>query len=118
MSLRNCTSKNLEQVLERVRSGCLTNLDVPDVKTRSGVVMNNICFDIVEWWEKAADDHIYKDDDDKDISSVLPFKHHGSEMLRKVLTSIMKTPDEVKVNNEKVVVEIVLPRIKSDGYLL
>lgn len=117
IELRNCTSTNLEQVLERDRSGYVINLDVPDVNTRSGFVMNNVCFNIIEWWEKVTDDHIHKDDDDKAISSGLPFKRRGSEMLKKVLESIMRNPDDVEVNDDKVIVQV-LSHIKSKGYLL
>lgn len=57
---------------------------------------------------------------DKAIPSGLLFKRPEAEMLKRVLTRIMETmenPDEVKVNDDKLIVKI-LSHIKSEGCLL
>lgn len=117
VELRNCTSTNPEQVLTRNLCRFAGNLDVPFVNPYAGVVMDNVCYNLVEWWEKPTDDHIHKDDDNNvDIPSALPFKCPDAEMLRKALTSMMEN-SEVLIRDGEIIVEI-LADLKSLGYLL
>lgn len=101
--LRNCTaSTNLEQVVARDRSGYVINLDVPFLKNYLGLVMNSVCFNIVEWWEKADNDHDYEidDADNGSVPSALPFKCLGGGRLKKSLQSILENPDNVDDNED------------------
>lgn len=117
VELRNCTSTNPEQVLTRNLCRFSVKLDVPFVKPYVGVVMDNVCCNLVEWWEKPTDDHIHNDDDNNGgIPSALPFKCPDAEMLRKALTSMMEN-SEVLLRDGKVIVEI-LEELKSLDYLL
>ncbi|KAK1362962.1 hypothetical protein POM88_038523 [Heracleum sosnowskyi] len=111
--LRNCTSTNLDQVQARHRSGSLINLDVPLWKNHIGIVLNHICFSIIEWWDKTMDDHTHKDDDDGGSPNALP----GNYFITKALTSILENPAKVEVDDNKDILQL-LSDLKCDGNLL
>lgn len=110
--LRNCTSTNLEQVQARYRSGSLLNLDVPFLKNHLGIVLNHVCFSIIEWCEKTTDDRPHKDDDGG-IPTGLP----GRKFMKRALKSILENPANVEFNDNKDLVQL-LSGLKCDGSLL
>lgn len=119
VELRNCSSINLEQVQGLARSGFFLNLDVPLENNRYGVVLYNVCFNIIEWSEMSADDPIYKADVDADrgIPTGLPFKGSLGVLLKNYLGILLKNPDDLRVNDSKIVLGL-LSDIKWDGNLL
>ncbi|KAK1405152.1 F-box domain-containing protein [Heracleum sosnowskyi] len=117
VELRNCSSINLEQVQGLHRSGFLLNMDFPFGNNKSGVVLNNICFNIIEWSEKSADDPIHKADADGGILTGLPFKGSVGVLLKNYLGLLLKNYDDVLVNDNEIVLAL-LSTIKLDGNLL
>ncbi|WOG90400.1 hypothetical protein DCAR_0209644 [Daucus carota subsp. sativus] len=109
---KNCNSTNLERVDVHYRYGSLSNLDVPILKNHSRLVLKDVCFNIIEWWEKTMDDHTHKDDDGG-IPTGLP----GGILLKTVLRSILESPANVEVNDDEAMLEV-LSCLKCAGHLL
>lgn len=110
--LRNCTSTNLERVQARYKSGSFINLDVPYWKNHLGIVLNHVCFSIIEWWEKTMEDRTLKDDGG--IPTGLP---GSGKFMKKALRSILENPANIEVNDNKAMLQL-LSDIKCDGSLL
>lgn len=101
------------------RYGFVDNFNFPIVKPPHAL-LNNVFWNIIEWWEKDTHDHVHKDFDCDGVipfPSVLPFKFRGKEMLGEVLKNLMVNPYIVKANKRKVIVEV-LSDIKLNGHLL
>ncbi|XP_074370307.1 uncharacterized protein LOC141711627 isoform X2 [Apium graveolens] len=94
VELRNCSSINLEQVQGLDRSGFFLNLDFPFGNSSSGLVLYNICFNIIEWSEKSADDPIHKADADRGIPDGLLFKGSQGLLLKNYLRILLKNSDD------------------------
>lgn len=111
--LRDCRTINLKQVQVRDRSSSVINFDIPDVKEEFfGVVLNNLSFNIIEWWEKSTDDHIYNYKDDDDLNILLGLRQG---ILKHVLKSLLKNTDDIYIKfNDGGITLKVLSELMSD----
>ncbi|WOH10884.1 hypothetical protein DCAR_0830360 [Daucus carota subsp. sativus] len=113
--LRNCVPRNqLEHVLMRDRSGSAINLDVPGPNKFLGLMLNDVCFSILEWWENPMHDHdpIPKDEDVSGIPA-----HLQKGWLVQLLRILLKDPAMVEVNDSTDILQL-FGGLKSDGYLI
>lgn len=111
--LRNCTATNLEHVLVRDRCGSAINLDVPLTTTKHfGIVMNDVCFSIIEWREKPMHDPIPMDEDVTGIPTDLQ-----RVWLVRFLGFLLEDPAKVEVNDSTEILQL-LSDLKSDGNLI
>ncbi|KAL1804575.1 hypothetical protein ACET3Z_027643 [Daucus carota] len=113
--LRNCSPRNqLEHVLVSDRSGSAINLDVPGPNKFLGLMLNDVCFSILEWWENPMHDHdpIPKDEDVSGIPA-----HLQKGWLVQLLRILLKDPAMVEVNDSTDILQL-FGGLKSDGYLI
>lgn len=90
--LRDCRTINLKQVQVRDRSSSVINFDIPHVEEFFGVVLKNLSFNIIEWWEKSTDYQIYNYEDDDDLNILLGLRQG---ILKHVLKSLLKNTADI-----------------------
>ncbi|KAL1827446.1 hypothetical protein ACET3Z_005858 [Daucus carota] len=114
--LRNCEPRNqqLEHVVVRDRSGSAINLDVPGPNKLLGLMLNDVCFSVQEyWWENNT---VHDHDPIPEAEDVTGFPTHLQKgWLVQLLGILLKDPAKVEINDSTDVVEF-LSDIKSAGF--
>lgn len=124
VELRNSTTTNLEHVLVRDRLGYANELVVPIRENSFWIVLQDVCFCIIEWWDKAMDDRIHADEDVMGIPADVPESFcQGTQYerycLKYMLRTLLKDPVKVEVNeHNKDVLQLLSYMKYSDGNLL
>ncbi|KAL1807534.1 hypothetical protein ACET3Z_024524 [Daucus carota] len=119
--LRDCRTTNLKQVRVRDRSSSVINFDIPDhveEEEAMGVVLNNLSFNIIEWWEESTDDQLYNYEDGDDLNILLGLRQG---ILKHVLKSLLKnTADiDIKFNDGRITLKLLselMSDCKTPGY--